>query len=129
MTRFLTVEELLQIHRRVIAASGGTLGLRDGGGLEAAAAQPRMTFGGDDLYPALAEKAAALAFSLSKNHPFLDGNKRVAHATLETFLVLNGHELSAGVDEQERVILALAAGELDRDAFSAWVCNGVRQRL
>ena len=89
--------------------------------LESAVAQPRMTFGGQELYAALADKAAALAFSLIKNHPFADGNKRVGHAAMETFLLLNGWEIDAGVDEQERVILRLAAGEIGREAFAEWV--------
>src|SRR5687768_10736716 len=105
---YLTVEEIQAIHRRVINASGGTEGLRDPGALDAAAAQPQMTFGGEDLYSGLAEKAAALGFSLVQNHPFLDGNKRVGHAAMETFLVLNDHELAGSVDEQERIILELA---------------------
>jgi len=69
-----------------------------------------MTLAGSDLYPTLAEKAAALCFSLVGNHPFVDGNKRVGHATMETFLVLNGTEIDASVGEQERVMLDLAAG-------------------
>jgi death-on-curing protein len=69
--------------------------------LESATAQPRKTFGGEDLYPDLPAKAAALAFSLINNHPLVDGNKRIGHAALETLLVLNGFELDAGVDEAE----------------------------
>src|SRR5438105_15057603 len=87
-----------------------------------------MTFGGQELYSSLAEKAAALGFSLVCNHPFLDGNKRVGHAALETFLVLNGWELVAGVDEQEQVILQLAAGILKREDFTAWVQSHLQQR-
>lgn len=121
MTRFLTTDELLRIHRRVIETSGGSLGLRDRGGLEAAAAQPQMTFGGVELYPTAVQKAAALAFSLVNNHPFIDGNKRIAHAALEVFLLLNGHVLAADVDEQEQTILSLAAGKLDREPFEEWV--------
>jgi death on curing protein len=96
-------------------------GLRDRGALESAVAQPQMTFGGGDLYPSLMEKAATLAFSLVKNHAFVDGNKRVGHAAMETFLVLNGYELSAGVDEQEQVVLQLAAGAIGREQFTEWV--------
>lgn len=84
-----------------------------------------MTFGGEDLYPTLVEKAAALGFSLIKNHPFVDGNKRVGHAALETYLVLNGYEIAAAVDEQEGVILRLSAGELDREAFTGWLRSRV----
>ena len=90
--------------------------------LESALAQPRATFG-DDLYPTLAHKAAALAYSLALNHPFVDGNKRVAHAALETFLVLNGHELAAEVDDAERTMLSLAAGRLPRDTSETWVAE------
>jgi death-on-curing protein len=67
------------------------------------------------------EKAAALAFALVMGHPFVDGNKRTGHAAMEIFLVLNGYELDAAVDDQERVMLELAAGDLSRDNFLNWV--------
>jgi death-on-curing protein len=121
MMRFLTFIEVLELHRRVIEQSGGAFGTRDVGLLESAIAQPRMTFGGKDLYPSLFEKAAALGFSIIMNHPFVDGNKRTGHAATETFLVLNGMEISASLDEQERVVLAIAAGELEREAFVEWL--------
>jgi death-on-curing protein len=121
MTRYLTLDEVLELHRLVVAQSGGSTGIRDRGGLDSAAAQPRMAFGGQELYPTPVEKAAALGFSLVLNHPFVDGNKRVGHAAMETFLVVNGYELSAPVDEQEQVILSLAAGSLGRDVLVEWV--------
>lgn len=80
-----------------------------------------MTFGGNDLYPTLLDKATALCFSLVMNHPFLDGNKRVGHAAMETFLILNGHEINALVLKQERVILSLAKGELNREFLTDWL--------
>lgn len=80
-----------------------------------------MTFGGEDLYPSLVEKAATLGYSLINNHPFVDGNKRVGHAAMEVFLILNGLEIVESVDEQERVILQLASGELDRAQFVNWL--------
>jgi len=123
--RFLTVEGVLELHRRVVEQSGGARGVRDRGALESSVAQPRMAFGGEDLYPDLAAKAAALGFSLVGNHPFVDGNKRIGHAAMETFLVLNGAELAADVDDQERTILSLAAGTLSRDEFTAWVAGHV----
>jgi len=119
--RYLTLGELVALQQRIIAATGGARGIRDLGALESAVAQPRASFGGEDLYPGVFEKAAALGFSLVMGHPFLDGNKRTGHAAMETFLVLNGHELSADVDEQERVMLQLAAGELSRAGFVEWV--------
>src|SRR4051794_33509952 len=100
--RYLTLAEVLDLHRRMIEQSGGAQGVRDREAVDSALAQPRMTFGGEDLYPGLGKKAAALGFSLIKNHPFVDGNKRVGHAAMETFLVLNGSELSAPADEQEQ---------------------------
>ncbi len=126
MMRFLTVEEILELHDRVIKISGGSSGVRQLGDVEKAAAQPQMSFGGKDLYVGLAEKAAALGFSLICNHPFVDGNKRIGHAALETFLVLNGWELDATVDEQERIILAVADGTLAREQFVAWVASHMR---
>ncbi len=119
--RYLSLAEVLELHRLVVAQAGGAQGLRDLGGLESAVAQPRATFGGTDLYPTLAAKAAALGHALALNHAFVDGNKRVAHAALETFLVLNGYELAADVDEGERAMLALASGALSREQLTTWV--------
>ncbi|WP_084544306.1 type II toxin-antitoxin system death-on-curing family toxin [Chroogloeocystis siderophila] len=121
MIRYLTLVEILELHRRILEQSGGASGIRDIGLLESAIAQPRMTFGGEDLYPSLLEKAAALGFSIIMNHPFVDGNKRTGHAATETFLVLNGLEISSSVDEQERLVLAIAAGELERKALVEWL--------
>ena len=128
MIRYVTLEEVLELHRLLLEQSGGLAGIRDLGALDSALAQPQMAFGGQELYPGLAEKAAALGFSLVCNHAFVDGNKRVGHAAMETFLVLNGWELAAGVDEQEQVILRLAAGALKREEFTAWVQSHLRQR-
>jgi death on curing protein len=128
MIRYLTLEEVLELHRLLLGQSGGLGGIRDLGGLDSALAQPQMAFGGQDLYPSLADKAAALGFSLVCNHPFVDGNKRIGHAAMETFLVLNGWELEAAIDEQEQVILRLAAGTLERDEFTAWVQSHLRPR-
>ncbi len=121
MTRYLSLREILTLHERIAASSGGGIGVRDLGLLESAIAQPRQSFDGADLYPSILDKAAALGFSLVSNHPFVDGNKRVGHAALEVFLMLNGYELEASVDEQERIILAVAAGDMSREEFSAWV--------
>ena len=119
--RHLTLAEVLELHRLVVTQTGGGQGIRDLGLLESALAQPRQSFGGIDLYPDLPDKAAALGFSLIANHPFLDGNKRVGHAAMETLLWLNGAELSAPIDDAETMILAIATGNADREAFTAWV--------
>jgi death-on-curing protein len=124
--RHLALAEMLALHRMVIEQAGGSSGLRDLGALESAVAQPRMTFDGADLYPSLIEKAAALCFSLVKNHPFVDGNKRVGHAAMETLLVLNGCEIDASTDEQERLVLSLAAGQLSREDLVEWLREHIR---
>ena len=121
MTRYLSLAEVLELHGRIIAETGGSDGMRDLGLLESALGQPRQTFGGEDLYPGLVEKAAALGYSLIKNHPFLDGNKRIGHASMEAMLMLNGFELVATVDEAELEILAVAAGQRTRERFQEWV--------
>jgi death-on-curing protein len=123
--RYLTLDEVLELHRLALAQAGGAAGVRDLGALESAVAQPMMAFGGQDLYPTVVDKAAPLAFSLINNHPFVDGNKRVGHAAMETFLVLNGYELSAAVEEQERVVLGVAAVAVSREEFTAWVGSRV----
>ncbi len=126
--RYLTLIEVLELHRRIMEQSGGALGVRDLGLLESAIAQPRMTFGGEELYPSLPEKSAALGISLIMNHPFVDGNKRAGHAAMETFLVLNGMEINASVDEQERVVLEIASGKLGRETFAEWFQQNTTNR-
>jgi death-on-curing protein len=119
--RYLTLREVVELHRRVLQATGGASGIRDVGVLASAIAQPKATFGSADLYPTLFEKAAALCFSLVQGHPFVDGNKRVGHAAMETFLVLNGTEMDAPVDDQERLMLDLAAGRIGRAHLTDWL--------
>jgi len=119
--RYLTLSEVLEVHRQVMAQSGGAEGLMPLPALESALAQPQMTSGGEDLDPTLVDKAAALGYALIKNHPFLDGNTRTGHAAMEGFLVLNGDESGATVDEQEQVILQVAASERDREEFTTWL--------
>jgi len=119
--RYISLSQALELHRRIIEQSGGTPGILNLGALESALLQPRMTFGGEDLYPTLAEKAAALAFSIIRNHPFIDGNKRTGHAAMEVFLILNGHEVWSSVDDAERIILRVASGEMGREQFADWI--------
>jgi death on curing protein len=125
--RYLTLAEVLDLHCRTIEQSGGAEGIRDLGGVESAVAQPQMTFGGIQLYPDVESKAAALCFSLVMNHAFVDGNKRIGHAAMETFLVLNGYELMAEIDDAEETILKLAAGDLSREELLKWVSAHVQQ--
>ncbi len=126
--RYLTLLEVMELHRRVMEQSGGSTGILSVEGLESALAQPRMTFGGQELYPNVIEKASAVGFSLIQNHPFLDGNKRTGHAVMEVFLILNGHEIQATADEQEQIILQVASGKFGREQFTTWLRSRVVQR-
>lgn len=128
MIRYLNLTQILQLHFRIIESSGGTQGIRDQGLLESAIAQPKMTFGGQDLYPSIIEKASALGFSLIMNHPFIDGNKRVSHASMETFLILNGWEINANIDDQENIILGVAEGSIKREKFTQWLKNNIQPK-
>jgi len=102
------------------------MGLRDLSALQSALAQPRMTFDGSDLYPSPEMKAAALAYSVISNHPFLDGNKRVGHAAMEALLMLNGLEIAAGVEDAEVVIIGVAAGQVSREQLANWLRGHIR---
>ena len=120
---YLELDEVLRLYAGVIQQSGGSSGILNRGALESALAQPRMAFGGEELYPTLIEKAAALGFSLIQNHCFIDGNKRIAHAAMEAFLVTNDFEIQSPIDEQEQIILSVASGTFDREAFTTWLRN------
>ena len=124
--RYLTVSEVIELYRQVMEASGGTVGILSMERLESAVAQPRASFDGKDLYPTIVEKASALGYSLVMNHAFVDGNKRIGHYAMETFLVINGYELDAPVDEQEYIILQLASGKLSRDEFTNWIRTRIK---
>jgi len=123
--RYLSLQEVISLHSLLITQSGGSSGLRDRGALESAVAQAEASFGGQDLYPDLASKAAALGHSLIQNHPFVDGNKRVGHAAMEVFLLLNGNELDASVDEQEKIIIEVASGNVSRIELSGWISKHI----
>lgn len=124
--RYLTLGEIIELHRLITETSGGAAGIRDLGALESAVAQPKATFDMIDLYSSLADKAAVLCFSIVQNHPFLDGNKRTGHAAMSTFLLLNGAEVEATIDEQEQLMLDLAAGRIRRDQLTVWLNEHVK---
>lgn len=126
MTVYLSVEQILHLYRVLIRAFGGRSGVRDRGGLESAVARSAMTFDGDDLYPDLAAKAAALMHSLVLNHPFVDGNKRTGAAAAELFLRVNGAGLDASDQELEAVTLATASGDVQPEALAIWFRQRVR---
>ncbi len=116
--RFLDAATVLMLHTRQIERFGGTAGVRDVGLLDSALAQPQATFGGELLHPTLAEQAAAYLYHLSKNHPFVDGNKRTAFAVMDTFLRLNGKCLLLTNDEAYDLVMQTAQGQLDKPALA-----------
>ncbi len=128
MTVYLSLEQALELHRVQIRRFGGSARLRDRGALEAALARPQMTFGGEDLYPDVASKAAALMHSLVMNHPFVDGNKRVgAHASV-LFLLSNDVEPTFRPGELVDITLAVARGEVSAEALAIWLRQRSRIR-
>jgi len=120
VTLYLSAQQVLFIHARLIAETGGAHGVRDLGLLESAVARPWATFAGEDLYPSLFEKAAALMESLILNHAFVDGNKRTAVAATALFLSRNGHRLAAENTELERFVLLVVQERPSLDAISNW---------
>lgn len=112
---------VLGIHDRQLAEHGGSSGVRDETLLESALARPRQMFAYADPPPDLADLAASLAFGLARNHPFVDGNKRTAAVSCETFIQLNGATLEATDLELYPVYLALAEGKLSEKDFAAWL--------
>jgi death-on-curing protein len=120
---YLTVEQVLFIHFRLLSETGGGHGLRDLGLLESAVARPRATFDGRELYPDVFHQAAALLDSLINNHPFVDGNKRTGITAAGLFLRRNGWRLRTGNAELEQFTLQVARGELEVDGMAAWLKN------
>lgn len=117
---YLSVAQVLFIHARLIAETGGSPGLRDLGLLSSAVARPQATFDGQDLYPDLFSKTAALMDSLVRNHAFIDGNKRVGITAAGLFLRLHGRALTASNAELERFTLDVAQAKVNLDGMKIW---------
>jgi death on curing protein len=124
---FLSVSDILTIHNRVITEFGGDPGLRDRGLLESAASMPRAMFSGQYLHRELSDMAAAYHFHLCANHPFLDGNNRVAVTAAEVFLVTNGFELEASDDELVEITLGLAEGLVTKEQVTEFYSGNIKE--
>ena len=120
MTRYLTAQQVLFIHARLIETTGGEHGVRDIGLLKAAVARPQATFDGLDLYPDLYEKAAALTASLAQNHPFVDGNKRTAVTAASLFLLQNGLRVESTNPEMEQLGFAVVNRKPPLGDIAGW---------
>ena len=117
----LSKRQVLLLHSSLIEAFGGSDGIRDEGLLESALASPFQTFGGEPVYPSVQSKAAQLGFGLIRNHPFVDGNKRIGAHVMLVFLELNGIELHYDQQELIDIILSVASGETDRQGLLQWI--------
>ena len=122
MTVYLTAEQVLFVHYRLLSETGGEHSVRDIGLLESAVARPQATFDRQELYPDIFEKAAALMESLVNNHPFVDGNKRTGIACAVLFLQQNGISFSAKNTELEKFTLRVASSNAVR-AFTCFVTS------
>ena len=119
--KILNKRQILMLHQHLVDETGGSPGLRDEDLLDSALNAPFQTFGDTSAYPSLQQKAARLCYGLVKNHPFIDGNKRIgAHAML-VFLAVNGLELSYTQQELSDIILQIAAGEKEYDDLLVWL--------
>lgn len=111
----------MAIHAELIEATGGSHGVRDRGGLEAALARPFATFAGQDLYPDAPAKAAALLESVVKNHPFVDGNKRAGYTLARLTLLTYDLDLRATDDEEYDMVILVATGQMHVEGIVAWM--------
>ncbi|MEK6679244.1 MAG: type II toxin-antitoxin system death-on-curing family toxin [Nitrospirota bacterium] len=117
---YLTPEQALFMHYRLIEETGGSHGLRDIGLLQSAIARPMAAFGGDDLYPDIFTKAAALMHSLIKNHRFIDGNKRTAITSSSIFLLRNGFQITASNKELQQFTFEAASTKIEIEKIARW---------
>jgi death-on-curing protein len=119
--KYLTPQDVLILHARVIDEIGGLHGVRDTNLLSSAIERPKMRFGGKDLYKNVFEKAAAYFESLARNHAFLDGNKRTAVLATARFLFLNGYELTTTNKKLENITLRLSVGKVKLPRIAIWL--------
>lgn len=119
--RYLTIDEVMVIHEEMILLFGGAMDVHDFGLLHSAVERPRATFGGEDLYKTVFEKAAALIHSLILNHPFTDGNKRTSITSCARFLYVNGYVLSVPFEETYRFIIDIDAKRVDLEGIAEWL--------
>lgn len=123
---WISEEFALAIHERQLAEHGGGSGIRDRGLFESAMARPLQlhAYGGEAA--GIPDYAAAYAFGLARNHPFLDGNKRSAYVVCRTFLVINGWDLVGSMEERYAAFVAMSAGEMTEEAFTEWLRHHAR---
>jgi len=122
---YLYTQDVIEIHSRVLQETGGLDGVRTLDGLESALAQARQSFAGEELFPTIHEKAAAIGYYLCQNHCFNDGNKRTAYQSMFVFLYANGYSIETTVDGAEAAILSIATREMKRDELAQWIADRI----
>ena len=118
---WITADDVIQIHSRIIQRSGGMDGLRDRASLEAAVSAPMQSFGGQDLYPTTVEKIARLGYGLASNHAFVDGNKRIGAMMTQLLLKWNGFQMSLCSGELADMFIAIADGSAEESDLLVWI--------
>ncbi|MES5160987.1 type II toxin-antitoxin system death-on-curing family toxin [Fannyhessea vaginae] len=121
--KYLTQEQVMKLHQVLIETSGGSLGIRDEGMLDSALKTPLQTFDKRELFPTILDKATRLAFGLIKNHPFIDGNKRIGTHAMLIFLALNNIMLSYKDEELIDIIFKVASDRADENDLYNWIEN------
>ena len=125
--KYITLDVVIAIHDDMIERYGGSFGIRDLGLIQSAIARPQASFGGEDLYPTVLDKAAALFHSLIFNHAFIDGNKRTSITSMARFLYLNGYELTAEKEEFVAFPLRVENKHLSLDEIAKWLIKHVEK--
>lgn len=125
--KFLTVEEVIEIHTKMIQAYGGLDGIRDMGLLISAIEMPKASMFGEYLHASIYDKAAAYLFHIACNHPFLDGNKRTSLAAALTFLTMNGADCELELSSLEEMVVKTAEGEFEKKQISQFLQNNLRE--
>ncbi|MBI3001220.1 MAG: type II toxin-antitoxin system death-on-curing family toxin [Deltaproteobacteria bacterium] len=126
--RYLYPKQILYLHEQIMAVSGRSAGIRDEGLLESAVYRPQASFSGQDLYPDLFGKVAAVGHSLIMNHPFVDGNKRTGFEAMRLMLRLNGVDIHASIDAKFNFAMDIAKGKLREAAIADWLQKHSRAR-
>ena len=121
--KYLTQEQVMKLHQVLIETSGGSLGIRDEGMLDSALKTPLQTFDKRELFPTILDKATRLTFGLIKNHPFIDGNKRIGTHAMLIFLALNNIMLSYKDEELIDIIFKVASDRADENDLYSWIEN------
>lgn len=125
---FLTFEEVLAFHESTVRAFGGALGILDRGKIESAIAQPMASYGGDYLYEFPWGMATTYLYGISKNHGFIDGNKRTATLAMVVFLAKNGWDVEVSDEDLIGAVLAITTNQMTREEFAEWLTTvGVRR--